>query len=66
MVRIRANIVLLEQKVKSKIVIEILTRKIDRLLRVMTFQNSLLASHNEEGIACRTNQIHTVKFQNSD
>ena len=31
MVKIRANIVLLEQNVKSKRVIEILTRKIGRL-----------------------------------
>jgi hypothetical protein len=52
--------------VKSKREIEILTRKIHRLSRVMTFQNSLLASHNEEGIACKTNQIHKVKFHNSD
>lgn len=47
-------------------VIEISTRKTDRLLRVMTFQDPLLASHYEEGIACKINQIHTVKFHNSD
>lgn len=53
-------------RVRERVVMEILHmrwRHYRLILRVMTFQDSLLASYNEEGIACKKTEIYSEGSQ---